>query len=113
MNVRTLAFAISCLTATSLAGCSNQTPPPAPPPAPAAAAPEPAPPAQPAMPAGLTPAQQRIAKVQTALNSNGAQLEVDGKMGPKTVAALKSYQSAHNLKASGRADAATAKALGI
>lgn len=112
MNVRTLAFAVCCLAVTGLAGCANQ-PPPAPPPAPVAAAPEPAPPAQPAMPADLTPAQQRVAKVQTALNSNGAQIDVDGKMGPKTVAALKSYQSSHNLKASGRVDAATAKALGI
>ena len=112
MNIRTLAFAVSCLTAAGLAGCSDQTPPPAPPPTPAAA-PEPAPPPQAAMPAGLTPAQQRVAKAQTALNSNGAQLDVDGKMGPKTVAALKSYQSAHNLKATGRVDSATAKALGI
>jgi peptidoglycan hydrolase-like protein with peptidoglycan-binding domain len=61
----------------------------------------------------MTPAQQRVAKVQMALNNNGAQLEVDGKMGPKTMAALKSYQSAHNLKATGRMDPATARALGI
>lgn len=112
MNIRTLAFAFSCLMATGLAGCSNQAPPPAPPPAPAVTA-EPAPTAQAAMPAGLTPAQQRVAKAQMALNNNGAQLDVDGKTGPRTAAALKSYQSAHNLKASGRVDAATAKALGI
>jgi peptidoglycan hydrolase-like protein with peptidoglycan-binding domain len=112
MNVRAFAFALSSLTAISLAGCSNQAPPAPPPPA-AVAAPEPAPPAQPAMPTGLTPAQQRVAKAQAALNNNGAQLDVDGKMGPKTVAALKSYQHSHNLKASGRVDAATAKALGI
>ena len=48
------------------------------------------------MPAGLTAAQQRVAKIQTALNANGAQLDVDGKMGARTVAALKAYQSAHN-----------------
>jgi peptidoglycan hydrolase-like protein with peptidoglycan-binding domain len=64
------------------------------------------------MPANLTPAQQRVAKVQTALNANGAQLDVDGKMGPATVAALKAYQQQHNLKATGKVDAATMKALG-
>ena len=53
-----------------------------------------------------------IVKVQTALNSNGAQLDVDGRMGPKTVAALKSYQQEHNLKVTGRPDSATLKALG-
>jgi peptidoglycan hydrolase-like protein with peptidoglycan-binding domain len=47
-----------------------------------------------------------------ALNANGAQLDVDGKMGSKTVAALKAYQQQHNLKATGKVDAATMKALG-
>jgi peptidoglycan hydrolase-like protein with peptidoglycan-binding domain len=111
VNARTLAFAVCCLTAASLAGCSSQKTAP-PPPAPVAAPAPPAPPA-PAMPANLTPAQQRIAKLQMALNGNGAQLDVDGKSGPKTREALKAYQSAHNLKATGRPDAATMKALGI
>jgi peptidoglycan hydrolase-like protein with peptidoglycan-binding domain len=65
------------------------------------------------MPANLTPAQQRFAKVQMALNANGAQLNVDGKWGPQTSAALKSFQQGHNLKATGRMDPATAKALGL
>jgi len=112
MNVRTLFFAVCCLTAAGLAGCADKTPPPAPPPAPVAA-PEPSPPPEPTMPAHLTKAQQRVAKAQMALNSNGAQLDADGKMGPKTVTALKSYQSAHHLKATGRLDAATARALGV
>jgi len=64
------------------------------------------------MPANLTPAQQRVAKLQMALNSNGAQLDVDGKMGPKTADALKAFQQQHNLKVTGRPDAATVKALG-
>jgi peptidoglycan hydrolase-like protein with peptidoglycan-binding domain len=64
------------------------------------------------MPANLTPAQQRIAKIQMGLNANGAQLDVDGKMGAKTRAALKAYQSAHKLKPTGQPDAATYKALG-
>ena len=55
---------------------------------------------------------QRVAKLQMALNANGAQLDVDGRMGAKTRDALKAYQSAHGLKPTGRADAATVKALG-
>ena len=75
MNARTLAFAACCLTAVGLAGCSSEQPAP-PPPAPAPVA-TPAPPPPPAMPANLTPAQQKVAKIQMALNSNGAQLTVD------------------------------------
>jgi peptidoglycan hydrolase-like protein with peptidoglycan-binding domain len=113
MNARTLAFAVCCLTAAGLAGCSSSQNTAPPPPAPVpVAAPAPPPPA-PAMPSNLSPAQQRIAKLQMALNANGAQLDVDGKMGPATHDALKAYQSAHHLKATGRADAATRKSLGI
>jgi peptidoglycan hydrolase-like protein with peptidoglycan-binding domain len=65
------------------------------------------------MPANLTPKQQQVAKVQMALNANGAQLTVDGKWGPASSAALKSYQAAHSLKPTGKMDAATAKALGM
>jgi peptidoglycan hydrolase-like protein with peptidoglycan-binding domain len=111
MKPRTLAFAVCCVAAIGLAGCSSNAPPPPPAPAPAPVA-APAPPPAPSMPANLTPAQQRVAKVQMALNANGAQLDVDGKMGSKTVAALKAYQQQHNLKATGKVDAATMKALG-
>jgi len=112
MNPRTLAFAVCCVAAAGLVGCSSsQNAPPPPAPAPVAA-PAPPPPPPPAMPAHLTPAQQRVAKLQMALNANGAQLDVDGRMGPKTVAALKAFQQQHNLKATGRVDAATMKALG-
>lgn len=118
MKSRSLALIICALATLGIAGCGSneENPPPAaaaaPPPAPAPApAPTPAPP-PPAMPANLTPAQQRVAKLQMALNSNGAQLNVDGKMGPSTVAALKDYQKGHNLKVTGKADAATMKALG-
>ena len=51
--------------------------------------------------------------MQTALNNNGAQLTVDGKIGPQTRAALVAYQHQHNLKATGRLDTATGKSLGI
>lgn len=110
MIKRTLGLVVGFTVAAGLIGCA-QTPPPAPPPAPAPVA-APAPPPAPMMPAGLTPAQQHVAKIQMALNANGAQLQVDGKWGPKTSAALKSYQSAHNLKPTGKPDGATMKALG-
>jgi peptidoglycan DL-endopeptidase CwlO len=116
MKVSTLAFAVCCLAAAGLAGCapSQPAPPPAaaaaPPPAPA---PAPQPPPPPAIPPNLTPAQQRVAKIQVALNSNGAQLDVDGKWGPKTSAALKAFQEQHHLRPTGRMNAPTAKALGL
>jgi peptidoglycan hydrolase-like protein with peptidoglycan-binding domain len=54
---------------------------------------------------------QRIERAQTALNANGAQLTVDGKMGPKTSAALTAFQQAHGLKVTGRVDKETMAAL--
>jgi peptidoglycan hydrolase-like protein with peptidoglycan-binding domain len=54
---------------------------------------------------------QRVERVQTALNANGAQLTVDGKMGPKTSAALMDFQKAHGLKATGHVDKETMAAL--
>jgi peptidoglycan hydrolase-like protein with peptidoglycan-binding domain len=75
-----------------------------------------APPAQPAAPPAATKPmthQQFIQSVQTALNANGAQLTVDGRSGPKTVAALRAYQTQHKLKVTGRPDRATVQALGI
>jgi peptidoglycan hydrolase-like protein with peptidoglycan-binding domain len=56
---------------------------------------------------------QFIESIQTALNTNGAKLTVDGRMGPKTAAALREFQHHHNLKATGRPDRATLQALGI
>jgi peptidoglycan hydrolase-like protein with peptidoglycan-binding domain len=113
MIKHTLGLVVGLTVALGVAGCAS-SPPPAPAPAPtpmAAPAPPPAPPA-PSMPSGLSPAQQRVAKVQMALNANGAQLQVDGRMGAATRAALKSYQSAHKLKPTGQPDSATMKALG-
>jgi len=112
MNKHMFGLVVGLTVALGVAGCaSNPPPPPAPPPAPMAApAPPPAP--APSMPAGLSPAQQRVAKLQMALNANGAQLQVDGRMGSATRAALKSYQSAHKLKPTGQPDSATVKSLG-
>jgi peptidoglycan hydrolase-like protein with peptidoglycan-binding domain len=114
MKKSTLAFAVCCLAAAGLSACADQNaaPPPAPAPAPMAA-PAPTPPPAPMMPANLTPAQQKVAKVQTALNANGATLTVDGKWGPKTSAALKAFQASHGLKATGKMNVITAKALGM
>jgi len=54
---------------------------------------------------------QRVERLQTALNANGAQLTVDGKMGPKTRAALTAFQQSHGLKATGQIDKETMAAL--
>jgi peptidoglycan hydrolase-like protein with peptidoglycan-binding domain len=54
-----------------------------------------------------------VTSAQAALNKEGASLATDGMMGPKTRAALKSYQQAHGLKATGRLDKATRAALKI
>ncbi len=42
-----------------------------------------------------------VKKLQEALNKNGYSLEVDGKFGPKTQAAVKSYQKKKGLKVDG------------
>ena len=96
-----------------LAGCASgndqsAAPPPAPPAAMAPAQPAPPPPAAQPM-----SGKQLNESVQTALNANGAHLKVDGRMGPKTHAALRAYQHRHHLKPTGRTDSATLKALGL
>jgi peptidoglycan hydrolase-like protein with peptidoglycan-binding domain len=115
MNKHKLALAACCFAVTGLAGCgSDQTaaaPPPMPEPTPVVTAPPPPPP--PAPPAKHVAHQSRAATLQTALNNNGAQLNVDGHMGPKTVAALKAFQKQQHLKATGKLDSATAKALSV
>ena len=56
---------------------------------------------------------ESVKALQTALNKNGASLKVDGMMGKGTRDALKKYQSANGLKATGRVDAATKTKLGV
>jgi len=53
----------------------------------------------------------QVKAAQTALNKQGANLTVDGHMGPKTRDALKSFQTAHGLKATGKLDHPTQAAL--
>jgi peptidoglycan hydrolase-like protein with peptidoglycan-binding domain len=116
-----LGFAASLLAAPGFAQ-TPATPAPATP-APAAAAPgapaaAPVAPVKPATAASATapkrtPAERsdRVQKLQTALNANGAKLTVDGKMGAKTRAALTDFQKAHGLKTTGRPDKETRDAL--
>jgi peptidoglycan hydrolase-like protein with peptidoglycan-binding domain len=54
-----------------------------------------------------------VMKLQEALNQKGATLQVDGKFGPKTKAAVTKFQSQNALTATGRPDAATLDRLGI
>jgi peptidoglycan hydrolase-like protein with peptidoglycan-binding domain len=113
MNKLPLAVAACFLMAAGLAGCSSdKTPPPPPPAPPPLAAPAPPPPPPPPPPQYKSAQQQRVAQLQTALNANGAHLDVDGRMGSATTAALKEFQAQHHLKPTGRPDSATVKALG-
>jgi len=77
----------------------------------------PAKPAAKAMPAKKSAAKkggsESVKALQTALNKNGASLKVDGMMGKGTRDALKKYQAANGLKATGRPDAATKSKLGV
>ncbi|RJX33952.1 MAG: hypothetical protein C4525_08790 [Desulfarculus sp.] len=54
-----------------------------------------------------------VKKVQTALNSAGYKVKVDGKMGKETRTALKDYQKKNGLKATGRLTKATLTKLGV
>ena len=63
--------------------------------------------------AGKAPAGSQNKAVQSALNKEGYQLKVDGKMGKQTHAALMDYQKKNGLAATGKADDATLKKLGI
>src|SRR4029079_9411741 len=57
---------------------------------------------------------EQVRAVQQALKDKGHDPgDVDGKMGPKTQAALRDYQSKEGLKASGRLDAETMTKLGV
>ena len=54
-----------------------------------------------------------VMALQEALNKSGAKLKVDGMMGGKTKAALRKYQKANGLKASGMVDNPTKMKLGL
>lgn len=63
--------------------------------------------------AAKTAPNNQVKAVQTALNKEGYKLEVDGKMGKQTRDALMKFQKAHGLPATGKADDATRKKLGV
>jgi len=105
----------AAVVSTGLVGCAPSRPQAAAvPPAPAPAAPpQPAAPPPPApTPQAMSP-RQRVEAVQTALNSHGAHLAVDGHLGPKTRGALRTYQRHHNLHVTGHPDSETLSSLGI
>jgi peptidoglycan hydrolase-like protein with peptidoglycan-binding domain len=49
----------------------------------------------------------RVAVLQEALDSAGANLRIDGSLGPATEAALKHYQQQNGLQVTGKLDQAT------
>ncbi|HEY1719725.1 MAG TPA: peptidoglycan-binding domain-containing protein [Magnetospirillaceae bacterium] len=55
--------------------------------------------------------RKHIESVQAALANSGQSVAIDGVWGPKTTAALKDFQKAHGLKATGRLNHATREAL--
>jgi peptidoglycan hydrolase-like protein with peptidoglycan-binding domain len=63
--------------------------------------------------AGKAAPSSEVKAIQTALNKDGYKLAVDGKMGKQTHAALMKFQKANGLPATGKADAATMKKLGV
>jgi len=59
-------------------------------------------------------ARSDVKKIQEALKDKGNDPgAIDGRIGPKTREALKSFQTANKLPATGRIDSETAKQLGI
>jgi peptidoglycan hydrolase-like protein with peptidoglycan-binding domain len=54
-----------------------------------------------------------VLQLQEALDAHGANLREDGIFGPNTAAALKRYQRAHGIMASGELDRATRASLGL
>lgn len=100
-----LGLVVALALTAGLAACADDKMAPAPAPAPVAA-PAPAP----MMP--MTP-KEKTAALQTALNNNGSKLPVDGVYGKKTASAVAAYQKSKGMKATGRADVATLKALGL
>jgi peptidoglycan hydrolase-like protein with peptidoglycan-binding domain len=54
-----------------------------------------------------------IRQAQEKLSSKGHDVKADGKLGPKTQAAVKEFQQAEGLKASGKLDQQTLAALGV
>jgi phage tail tape-measure protein len=56
---------------------------------------------------------EQVKKAQAALNEKGFNVAVDGRNGPNTQSALRSFQEKNGLTASGTLDDATLNALGV
>ena len=56
---------------------------------------------------------QSVKAAQEALNRNGANIMADGKLGPKTKAAIRAYQQKNGLQATGTLDSQTKVRLGV
>ena len=63
------------------------------------------------LPPGVKDVQ--VARVQQALNKNGAEIDVDGVIGQQTRAAIRKFQKANGLKVTGRIDDLTMEKLGF
>jgi peptidoglycan hydrolase-like protein with peptidoglycan-binding domain len=57
--------------------------------------------------------EQTIRQAQEQLSSKGHAVQADGKLGPKTQAAVKEFQQSEGIQASGRLDQETLAALGV
>ena len=55
--------------------------------------------------------RHRVEQIQTALDNHGQNVPIDGIWGHKTMMAVKAFQKDHDLRATGRLDHATWKAL--
>jgi peptidoglycan hydrolase-like protein with peptidoglycan-binding domain len=63
--------------------------------------------------AAPAPFDPQVAQLQRSLDANGANLRVDGVMGPDTAAALRDYQQQHGLQPTGQLDAQTRQSLNL
>ncbi|MGH8127778.1 MAG: peptidoglycan-binding domain-containing protein [Gammaproteobacteria bacterium] len=59
------------------------------------------------------PSRQETMKIQRALKQQGYNIQADGKWGPHTRHALMKFQEKNGLRATGRPDARTLRALGV
>jgi peptidoglycan hydrolase-like protein with peptidoglycan-binding domain len=104
---RTLSAIAAVLLAASTAGAFAATPPAHP-------ATAPAPKTQASLPGshkGAMMSARRIEEIQVGLQRQGAKIPADGIWGPKTVAALRTFQKKNGLAPTGRFNQATAERL--
>jgi peptidoglycan hydrolase-like protein with peptidoglycan-binding domain len=59
------------------------------------------------------PSDSTVRSAQTALNDRGYNVGVDGRWGPNTESAVRSFQAKNGLTENGRLDSATLNALGV